>query len=173
MVPPARRQAVFGFLAEYDELLGRYVRGQIVEATLVGVLTGGALWLLGFPGALLVAVIAAIGNLVPYIGLPLSIIPGLAFAFVSSEPWSNLIKLLAVFAVVQFIDGSITGPRIVGKSVGLNPVWVMVALVLFGSLLGFVGLIVAVPLAVLVRMLVARAVTRYQGSTLYRDAETA
>jgi predicted PurR-regulated permease PerM len=170
LVPPARRASVFGFLREYDELLGRYVRGQLVEATLVGILTGGALWLLGFPGALLVGVIAALGNLVPYIGLPLSIIPGLAFALVSGDILSNLLKLLVVFGVVQFIDNSVTGPRIVGKSVGLNPVWVMIALVLFGSLLGFVGLLVAVPLAVLVKMLVSRGIARYKSSPLYRSA---
>lgn len=170
LIPPGRRDAVFGFLREYDDLLGRYVRGQLVEATLVGFLTGGALWLLGFPGALLVGLIAALGNLVPYIGLPLSLIPGLAFALVSGNVWANLFKVLAVFAVVQFIDGSITGPRIVGRSVGLNPVWVMIALVLFGSLLGFVGLIVAVPLAVLVKMLVSRSIERYQHSPLYQSA---
>ena len=170
LIPPARRELVFGFLREYDELLGRYVRGQLVEATLVGFLTGGALWLLGFPGALLVGVIAALGNLVPYIGLPLSIIPGLAFALVSGDILSNLLKLFVVFGVVQFIDGSITGPRIVGRSVGLNPVWVMIALVLFGSLLGFVGLLVAVPLAVLVKMLVSRGLARYRTSPLYQSA---
>lgn len=170
LIPPARRESVFGFLREYDELLGRYVRGQLVEATLVGILTGGALWLLGFPGALLVGVIAAIGNLVPYIGLPISIIPGLAFALVSGDILSNLLKLLVVFGVVQFIDNSVTGPRIVGRSVGLNPVWVMIALVLFGSLLGFVGLLVAVPLAVLVKMLVSRGIARYRSSPLYQSA---
>lgn len=168
LVPPARRPAVFGFLAEYDEQLGRYVRGQLTEAVLVGVLTGGALWLLGFPGALLVGVIAGLGNLVPYIGLPLSLIPGLILALVSGEVWTNLFKLAIVFFVVQFIDGSITGPRIVGKSVGLNPVWVMIALVLFGSLLGFVGLLVAVPLAVLVKMFVTRGIAHYKASALYR-----
>jgi predicted PurR-regulated permease PerM len=171
LVPPARRAAVFGFLAEYDDMLGRYVRGQLTEATLVGILTGGTLWLLGFPGAVLVGVISGVANLVPYIGLPLSLIPGIAFALVSGDVLPNLLKLAAVNVVVQFIDGSITGPRIVGKSVGLNPVWVMVALVIFGSLLGFVGLLVAVPLAALVKMLVSRAVMRYQGSTLYREAE--
>lgn len=168
LVPPARREAAFGFLQEYDRLLGRYVRGQLVEATFVGFLTGGALWLLGFPGALLVGLIAALGNLVPYIGLPLSMIPGLLFALVSGSILPNLLKLLAVFAVVQFVDGSITGPRIVGRSVGLNPVWVMIALVLFGSLLGFVGILVAVPLAVFVKMLVGRWLDRYKASALYR-----
>jgi predicted PurR-regulated permease PerM len=170
LIPPARRPDVLAFLAEYDRLLGRYVRGQLAEATLVAVLTGGALALLGFPGALLVGVIAGLGNLIPYVGLPLSIIPGVLFALVSGAMWTSLFKLGAVFFVVQFIDGSITGPRIVGESVGLNPVWVMIALALFGSLLGFVGLLVAVPLAVLVKLLAQRAVARYRASPLYAGA---
>ena len=170
LVPPVRRADLFGFLGEYDLLLGRYVRGQLTEATLVGMLTGGALALLGFPGALLVGVIAALGNLIPYIGLPLSIIPGVLFALVSGAILPSLLKLGAVFFVVQFIDGSITGPRIVGGSVGLNPVWVMIALVLCGSLLGFVGLLVAVPLAVLVKLLAQRALARYHESPLYAGA---
>ncbi len=166
-VPPSRRTEVFAFAAEYDRSLGRYIRGQLTEATLVGVLTGGALALLGFPGAVLVGVIAGVCNLIPYVGLALSLVPAVLFALVSGSILASLLKLGAVFFVVQFIDGSITGPRIVGGSVGLDPVWVMIALALFGSLLGFVGLIVAVPLAVLVKMLVARAWARYRASAVY------
>lgn len=173
LVPPAKREAVFDFLSEYDRLLGRYVRGQLTEATLVGTITGVSLALLGFPGALLVGVIAGLGNLVPYVGLPLSIIPGVLLALVSGAVLPSLLKLAAVFAVVQFIDGSITGPRIVGSSVGLNPVWVMIALVLFGVVLGFVGLLVAVPLAVLVRMAVQRGLARYRVSEYYAGAPEA
>jgi predicted PurR-regulated permease PerM len=167
LVPPRRRPEVLGFLNEYNVLLGRYVRGQLTEAALVATLTAGGLFLLGFPGALLVGVIAGIGNLVPYIGLPISIIPGVLFALVSGAVLPSLLKLFVVFFVVQFIDGSVTGPRIVGGSVGLDPVWVMVALALFGSLLGFVGLLVAVPLAVLVKLLARRALDRYRASDLY------
>jgi len=170
LVPPARREEVLGFLSEYDRLLGRYVRGQLTEATLVGTVTGVALALLGFPGALLVGVIAGLGNLVPYVGLPLSLIPGVLLALVSGSILPSLLKLGAVFAAVQFMDGSITGPRIVGGSVGLNPVWVMVALALFGVLLGFVGLLVAVPLAVLVKMAAERALRRYRESEYYTGA---
>lgn len=169
LVPPARRAGIFDFISEYDRLLGRYVRGQLLEASLVGLLTGGALALLGFPGALLVGVIAGLGNLIPYIGLPLSILPGILFALVSGAILPSLLKLGAVFFVVQFVDGSITGPRIVGESVGLDPVWVMVALALFGSLLGFVGLLVAVPLAVLVKLLANRALARYRASAYYEE----
>lgn len=170
LVPPARRPAFLAFLGEYNTALGRYVRGQLIEATLVAVATGGALAVLGFPGAILVGVVAGVGNLIPYVGMPLSLIPGLLLALVSPAVWPALFKLGVVFGVVQFVDGSITGPRIVGEAVGLNPVWVILALALFGSLLGFVGLLLAVPIAVLVKMLAARAIRRYQASAVYTAA---
>jgi predicted PurR-regulated permease PerM len=167
LVPPARRPELLGFVREYDAQLGRFVRGQLTEATLVATLTGLGLGLLGFPGALLVAVSAGLGNLIPYIGLPLSLIPGLILALASGAIGTSLLQLLVVFGVVQFMDQVITGPRIVGGAVGLNPVWVMMALALFGLLLGFVGLLVAVPLAVLVKMLSHRALGRYRASAYY------
>jgi len=170
LVPPARRDDVFGFLREYDRLLGRYVRGALTEAALVAVITGGALALLGFPGALLVGVIAGIGNLIPYVGLVASIIPGILLALVSGAIVPNLLKLGAVFAVEQFIDGSVTGPRIVGGAVGLNPIWVMISIAFFSVLLGFVGLLLAVPLAILVRMVVERAIARYRQSDYFAGA---
>jgi len=173
LVPPARRETLFGFLREYDRLLGRYVRGALTEAALVAVLTGGGLALLGFPGALLVGVIAGIGNLVPYVGLIVSLIPGILLALVSGAIVPNLLKLAAVFAVEQFMDGSVTGPRIVGGAVGLNPVWVMIAIAFFSVLLGFVGLLLAVPLAILVRLAVERALERYRRSAYFAGAADA
>jgi predicted PurR-regulated permease PerM len=170
LVPPARRDEVFGFLREYDRLLGRYVRGALTEAALVAVMTGGALALLGFPGALLVGVIAGIGNLVPYVGLVVSIIPGILFALVSGAVVPNLLKLGAVFVLEQVMDGSVTGPRIVGGAVGLNPIWVMISIAFFSVLLGFVGLLLAVPLAILVRMVVERAIARYRQSSYFAGA---
>jgi predicted PurR-regulated permease PerM len=170
LVPPARREAVFGFLREYDVALGRFVRGQLTEATLVAVLTGAALAALGFPGAALVAVVAGIFNLIPIIGLPISALFGVVFALVAPDVGAALLKLGGVFVVVQLMDGQVTGPRIVGGSVGLNPVWVMIAVLGFGSLIGFVGMLLAVPLAVLVKMLVVRAYARYRSSSLYAPA---
>jgi predicted PurR-regulated permease PerM len=169
LVPPAEREEVIGFVRAYDAQLGRYVRGQLTEAALVATLTGVGLALLGFPGALLVAVAAGIGNLIPYIGPPLSLVPGLVLALASGAIGPALAQLAVVFGVVLFIDQAITGPRIVGGAVGLNPVWVMVALALFGLLLGFVGILVAIPLAVLVKMLAHRALTRYRASPYYNE----
>jgi len=170
LVPPPRRDRVFGFLREYDLLLGRYVRGALTEAALMAILVGGGLALLGFPGALLVGAITGIGNLVPYVGLVLAIIPGILLALVSGAVVPSLLKLAVVFVVEQLMDGSILGPRIVGGAVGLNPVWVMIAIAFFSALLGFVGLLLAVPLALLVRMVVERGITRYRASDYFTGA---
>ena len=173
LVPPARREDVFAFLHEYDHLLGRYVRGALTEAALMAVFTGGALALLGFPGALLVGVIVGIGNLVPYVGLYVSMVPGVLFALVSGAIVPNLLKLGAVFAMEQILDGSVVGPRILGGAVGLNPVWIMISMAFFSVLLGFVGLLLAVPLAILVRLVVERAIARYRASAYFTAAGAA
>lgn len=167
LVPATRRAELLAFVREYDRHLGRYVRGQLTEAMLVATLTGLGLGLLGFPGALLVAVSAGIGNLIPYIGPPLSLVPGILFALTAGAVGASLLQLLVVFGVVLFIDQVVTGPQIVGRAVGLNPVWVMIALAVFGMLLGFVGVLVAVPLAVLVRMVAQRGLARYRASAYY------
>lgn len=170
LVPPARRGDMLGLVREYDEQLGRYVRGTLTEATLVATLTGVGLGLLGFPGPLLMAVSAGLGNLVPWIGVPLSMIPGVVLALASGAIGTSLLQLIVVFGVVTLLDQAVTGPRIIGGAVGLNPVWVMIALALFGLLLGFVGLLVAVPLAVLVKLLAARGLARYRASAYYTGA---
>ena len=172
LVPPERRDDVFGFLRDYDRLLGRYVRGTLTEAGLVAVVTGGGLAILGFPGALLVGVIWGLGNVIPYFGMVLSIIPAVLLALVSGAVLPNLLKLAVIVAVEQVME-AVTGPRIVGGAVGLNPVWVMIAIAFFGVLLGFLGLLLAVPLAILVRMVVERAIVRYRQSAYFAGTDAA
>jgi predicted PurR-regulated permease PerM len=172
LIPRPSRPALLEFWREYDVMLGRFVRGQLTEATLVAVLTTIGLAVTGFPGAVLIGVIAGLGNLIPTIGLFLSLIPGLLLALAQPEIGTSLIKLIAVFAVVQILDGQVTGPRIVGGAVGLSPVWMMIAVLVFGSLFGLPGMFLAVPMAALVRLLVLRALKRWRASPVY-GAETA
>ena len=167
LIPPGRREQVMAFVAEYDHSLGRYIRGQLVEATLVGTLTTISLTLLGVPSALLLGVIAGVFNLIPYIGFTISIFPALVVALTMDDPAGGLLRVITTFAAIQFLDGSITGPRIVGNSVGLHPIWIMIALAMSGAFFGFAGLLIAIPLAVLAKMLLVRGVARYKQSTVY------
>lgn len=167
LLPRDQRGRLTSFLAEYDGLVSRYLRGQVLVAAIVGVLTGVGLWIVGFPSAALIGTVAGVFNLVPYLGLVVSLIPALLVALISGSFVANLVKLAIVFGVVQFLDGSVIGPRVVGESVGIHPVWVMLALAVGGFFFGFAGLLLAVPAAVLVKLLVIRGLARYRGSRLY------
>lgn len=169
LFPRSKREDWLDFFTEYNALVSRYLRGQVLAAASVGVLTALGLWILGFPSAALIGTVAGVFNLVPYLGLVVSLIPALIIALVSGGVLANLIKLAIVFGVVQFLDGSVIGPRIVGESVGIHPVWVMLALALGGFFFGFPGLLLAVPAAVLIKLLLTHGLERYRASKLYRE----
>jgi predicted PurR-regulated permease PerM len=170
-IPRPRREGTGAFMAEYDRLLSRYLRGQILAATVVGVLTWLGLWAAGFPHSGLVGAVAGVFNLVPYLGLVVSLIPAVIIALVSGAFLSNMLKVAVVFLIVQFLDGNVVGPRIVGESVGLHPVWVILAIALAGFLFGFVGLLLAIPGAILTKLLVAAGLERYRQSAVYLGPE--
>jgi predicted PurR-regulated permease PerM len=169
LIPRSRRDGVLAFVEEFDAAFGRYIRGQLLEATIVGSLTTVGLLVLGVPSALLIGVITGVFNLIPYIGFAVSIFPALVVALTMDDPAGGLIRVIAVFAAVQFLDSNVTGPRIVGNSVGLHPIWIMIALTLSGAFFGFTGLLLAIPIAVLAKMLLVRGVARYKASTVYNS----
>ncbi len=155
------------FGREYEHLLDRYLRGQFLAAAIVGVLTWLGLLALGFPSAGLVGAVAGIFNVVPFLGLPVSLIPAIIIAALSGSFLTSLLKVAVVFAVVQFLDGNVVGPRIVGESVGLHPVWVILAIAVAGYFFGFVGLLLAIPGAILVKLSVQNWLERYKESAVY------
>ena len=165
---PRRHQTSWQrFLSEFDDLLSRYLRGQLLAAATVGTLTWLGLWALGFPYSGLVGAVAGVFNLVPYLGLIVSLVPAVIIALLSDDVLWSFGRIAIVFAIVQALDGTVIGPRIVGGSVGLHPVWVILALAVGGFFFGFVGLLIAVPGAILIKLLVLRAIERYRRSSLY------
>ena len=168
LVPPQYRTRVLGFAVEYDLLLARYLRGQLLAAALVGTLTWLGFLIAGFPYALLLGVITGVFNVIPYMGLVASLIPAVIIALFSPDPGTAFLKIAIVFAAVQALDGTVIGPRIVGEAVGLHPVWVLLALAVSGYFFGFLGLLIAVPLAVLAKLLLRMGLARYRSSKLFR-----
>ncbi|MEX2527778.1 MAG: AI-2E family transporter [Gemmatimonadota bacterium] len=167
LLPRRSREEVMTFAREYDEGVGAYLQGQLLVSLTVGALTAMGLWLAQFPYALLLGLVVAIFSVVPYLGLVLSLIPALLIAVVSPPVGLSLLKVAVVYGVAQGLESSVISPRIVGDSTGLNPVWVVFALALGGLFFGFVGLLLAVPAAVGVKLLVVRALDRYRRSSLY------
>ena len=167
LVPGVSRGRVVAFFREYDRLLSGYLRGTMLQSCITGSLTFIGLLIAGIPYALLLGVMAAVFNIIPYLGLILTLIPALIVALFTGNVLASLLKVLAVFLVVQALDGAVVGPRIVGGSVGLHPVVVILALAVAGFFWGFVGLLLAVPLAVLFKLLLGVALARYRSSTTY------
>lgn len=170
---PRRRAASWtAFGREYNRLLSRYLRGQLIAAAIVGVLTWLGLWIAGFPNPGLVGAVAGVFNIVPYLGLPVSLVPAVIIALVSGSFLASMLKLAIVFGIVQVLDGNVIGPRIVGESTGLHPVWVILAIAVAGVSYGFVGFLLAIPAAILVKLLVEAGVGRYRRSELFLGAGT-
>jgi len=166
LLPPARRERWLPLAREYDRLLGRFLRGQVLEAFIVGVLTWIGLLIVGFPYSGLVAATAGVFNLVPYLGLVVSVVPVLVIALLSGSFLGSLLEAGIVFFIVQLIDGTITGPRVVGGSVGLHPVWVMLALAAGSFFFGFVGLLLAMPAALLLKLALRETLARLAPAAL-------
>jgi predicted PurR-regulated permease PerM len=100
--------------------------------------------------------------------LIVSAIPALIIAIVTPPLWLSLVKVAGVFFVVQSLDAYVLSPKIVGERVGLHPVWVMLAIIGFGTFFGFTGLLIAIPLAVLIKLLIEQAARAYRDSAYYR-----
>lgn len=171
LVPTAHRARVASFLTDYDRLLGGYLRGNFVESAIVGALTWLGLLLAGIPSALLLGVAAAVFNLIPYVGLVLTLIPALLVALFTDSVAVSMVEVVVIFAIVQALDGAVIGPKVVGDSVELHPIWIVLSLSVFGFFFGFVGLVLAVPLAVLVKLLLKVGLGRYHASRLYAGLE--
>lgn len=152
-----------------DQTLAAFIRGQGTVVLIMGAYYGLGLMAIGLNFGLVVGFFAGLISFIPYVG---AVIGGaLAFGLAIFQFWGDWIWLGAVAVLFfggQFIEGNILTPNLVGNSVGLHPVWLIFALSVFGALFGFVGMLVAVPLAAAIGVLVRFAIERYQGSLLYK-----
>ena len=169
-IPRAKEAAVVEFASEYDRLLSSYLRGQLTVALILGALMATGLLIARFEYALLLGALVGVLSLIPYLGLALSLIPAVIIALASGNVKTSLISLALVYIVTQVLEGTVISPRIVGESVGLHPVWVILSLSIAGFFFGFVGFLIAIPLAVGVKLLVVRGSERYRASEIYQGS---
>jgi predicted PurR-regulated permease PerM len=154
---------------EIDRALAGFVRGQFTVCVILGVFYALALMLVGLDFAIVIGLVAGLLTFIPWVGSitggVLSI--GLALFQFWAEPW-RIALVAVIFVAGQFAEGNVLTPKLVGGSVGLHPVWLLFALSVFGALFGFVGLLVAVPVAAMLGVLVRYAIARYREGRFYR-----
>ncbi|MFW5740189.1 MAG: AI-2E family transporter [Myxococcota bacterium] len=166
-VPRQHHDRFVAHMTAIDRALSGFVRGQGVVALILAVLYAIGFYIVGLPLALLVAVISGLGNYVPYLGTAFGIVLATAITLLGGHGWLDLVFVYAVFAVVQFIEGWFITPRVVGDRVGLSPVAVIFFVLLFSELFGFFGVLIAVPVTAVLKILFASAFKRYKQSVLY------
>ncbi|MEX0837755.1 MAG: AI-2E family transporter [Gemmatimonadota bacterium] len=167
LVPHDRRERVVELAGEADRIVAGYLRGQLTVAGIIGLVTGLGLWIVGFPYAATLGLIVAVFSIVPYLGLVLSLVPAIVIALLSGSVGVSLLKVIGVYGVTQGLEASVISPKIVGDSVGLHPVWVVLALTAGGFFFGFAGLLLGVPAAAVGKLLITRGLARYRRSDFY------
>lgn len=173
MIPRDHVATVRRLAGEIDRVLAGFVRGQLTVCLIVGAYYSVTLMLAGLQFGLLVGAIAGAVSFIPYVGAIIGGILAIGLAlFQFWGDWFAIGIVIAIFIFGQFIEGNILTPKLVGNSVGLHPVWLLLALSAFGALLGFAGMLIAVPVAAALGVLARFAIGQYQASLLYRGIET-
>ena len=154
---------------EIDHKVAAFVRGQLLVGFLLGVFYATGLVAIGLNYGLLIGLASGILSFIPYLGFTVGFVLSIIIALVQFWPdWPWLAGTVAVFLVGQLLEGYVLQPRLIGRSVGLHPVWLIFALFAFGLLFGFVGLLVAIPAAAAIGVLFRYGVERYRASPLFR-----
>ena len=172
LLPPRWRPSVHDVLLECDGVLGQFLRGQVLVMLIMAVFYSVALGLAGFRLALPIGVFTGLAMCIPYlgygIGLVLALLAGvLQFSAEASGAAYPLIAVAVVYGAGQVLESFFLTPRLVGRRIGLHPLAVIFALLLFGQALGLVGVLIALPVSALWLVLMRRAVTRYQASPAF------
>jgi len=150
-----------GFLSDINGVIANFIRGQLLVALIIGVISSIALYLVGLDYAVLIGMFAGLCNIIPYFGPILGSVVAVIVALIGGSPMKAVFAVAAL-VVVQQLDGNIISPKIVGDSVGLHPVFIMLSIIIGGSLFGLVGMLLAVPTAGIIKLILVRWIDLYR-----------
>ncbi len=167
LVPRRLESTVVELAKECDSTLGAFLRGQMTVMAALGVIYSVGLMLVGLDLALLLGMLAGFASVVPYMGFIVGIVAASIAAFFQFDGWFHLVAVWAVFGVGQMLEGMILTPLLVGDRIGLHPVAVIFAILAGGQLAGFVGILIALPVAAVGAVLLRHAHASYKDSALY------
>lgn len=161
LVPSSQRETVFRLARETDDVLGAFLRGQILVMIGLGTIYSLGLSLVGLDFAIAIGVVAGLVSFVPYLGFVFGIVLAGLTVVLEPDPLLRLAGVVATFSIGQFIEGSLLTPKLVGDRIGLHPVIVIFAVAAGGQLFGFFGILLALPAAAVLSVLVRFAYSQY------------
>ncbi len=150
-VPRKNRKKIIRVARDIDEALGNYIRGQLIVCAIIGVLAYIGYLIIKLPYALVLASIVAITNIIPYIGPFIGATPALLVGI--SISWRMALSVFVVNIIIQLIEGNVVSPQIVGRKLHMHPLFIIIALLIGGKVAGIIGLILAVPVFAILRVI--------------------
>ena len=168
LIPPRWLPLVKQIFVEIDQLLSQYLRGQLLVIIVLSIYYSVGLYVLGVMGALALGLFTGIAIFIPYIGYGAALILALLSALLQAETGVSLLAVLALYITGQALESFILTPKLVGEKIGLHPVLVVFALILFGSWFGFFGILLALPMSAIILVLCKHAMQAYQDSAWYK-----
>jgi predicted PurR-regulated permease PerM len=167
-VPPAHRDVVRRLAGEIDAAIAGFLRGQSLVCLFLGAWYAIGLSVIGLNFGLLIGIAGGFFSFIPYVGTLMVFVFAMSLSVVQGWPnWGLPLLAFGVVATGQFLEGNVLTPRLVGHSIGLHPVWLMFALLAFGALFGFTGLLIAVPVSAAIGVLARFALRQYLTSEVY------
>jgi predicted PurR-regulated permease PerM len=151
-LPLSYHDWIMAKLGEIDTSLAGFVRGQLLAALILAVLYAMGLWLVGAPSGVLLGLLAGAASVIPFMGLVVGLVPSLLLSFLRFHDWQHFVGVVAVFVVVHLLEANVITPKVVGERLGLHPVVVLLALLVGGELFGFLGILLAVPAAAVIKV---------------------
>lgn len=168
-LPRRYRRVVTEYAREIDSALSHFLRGQLTVMAIMAVLYGTAYSILGVRLALPIGIISGTLSFIPYLGSAFALTSGLLMSLLGGFHAGQLVGVVVAYAIVQTLEGFVIAPRVMGKTVGIPEMWVLIALFVGGEIFGFLGVLLAVPAAAVIKIFLARAVDIYHESDLYLD----
>lgn len=168
LVPPKYEKQVMGFWQEVNQTLSGFIRGQISVCFALAVFYAIGLSVVGLDLGVLVGILSGILSFIPYFGFLTGVVLSILIAFSQGAGWGLWIGLLVVFSIGQVLESYVLTPKLVGDQVGLHPVWVIFALLAGGVIFGFLGILLAVPIAAVIGVVVRHTIAWYKGTNVYK-----
>jgi predicted PurR-regulated permease PerM len=171
-LPREHVETIRALFRQINDAMAGFIRGQGTVCASLAIFYAIALTLVGLNFGLLIGLAAGMLSFIPFVGALIGGIAAIGTGLVQFWPdWTSVLIVFGVFAAGQFIEGNFLSPKLVGNRIGLHPVWLMFALVAFGYLFGFVGLLLAVPLAAAVGVVIRFGLAKYLKSPIYLGSQ--
>ena len=171
LVPSRYQVQVQTLLDQIDLVLAGFFRGQLMVCTILAILYSVSLSILGVPAAFTIGILVGLLNMVPYVGVVSGILLSVLFLLLDGASWGMYAGLFAIFGLFLGLDGMFITPRVMGKNLGLAPLAIILSILIFGELFGFLGVLLAVPVSAVAKVVGMKLLALYRGSSFYQIGE--